>query len=132
MWDERKEGGWEGLDVGPGIRSNQLFRTEKAVNGVQNARLEELTRMAAASTVKGRHMSVKMSVKKIQIGQLWRKNDTGDVYLVTRVYSEALSTIVVLRKSGAEDEALTRLRAENTPKGPGIPGYSPAQDEENF
>jgi len=39
---------------------------------------------------------------------------------------------VVLRKSGAEDEALTRLRAENTPKGPGIPGYSPAQDEENF
>jgi hypothetical protein len=76
--------------------------------------------------------SEKMSVKKIQIGQLWRKNDTGDVYLVTRIYSEALSTIVVLRKSGAEDEALTRLRAENTPKGPGIPGYSPAQDEENF
>jgi hypothetical protein len=73
-----------------------------------------------------------MSIKKIQIGQLWRKNDTGDVYLVTRVYSEALSTIVVLRKSGAEGEALTRLRAENTPKGPGIPGYSPAQDEENF
>ena len=88
--------------------------------------------MARASRVKDRHMSVKMSVKKIQIGQLWRKNDTGDVYLVTRVYSEALSTIVVLRKSGAEDEALTRLRAESTPKGPGIPGYSPAQDEENF
>lgn len=84
--------------------------------------------MARASRVKNKTMSV----KKIQIGQLWRKNDTGDVYLVTRVYSEALSTIVVLRKSGAEDEALTRLRAENTPKGPGIPGYSPAQDEENF
>jgi hypothetical protein len=88
--------------------------------------------LAEASRVMSRHMSVKMSVKKIQIGQLWRKNDTGDVYLVTRVYSEALSTIVVLRKSGAEDEALTRLRAESTPKGPGIPGYSPAQDEENF
>lgn len=73
-----------------------------------------------------------MSIKKIQIGQLWRKNDTGEIFLVTRVYSEALSTIVVLRKSGAEDEALTRLKAENTPKGAGIPGFSPAQDEENF
>jgi hypothetical protein len=73
-----------------------------------------------------------MSVKKIQIGQLWKKNDTGDIYLVTRVYNEALSTMVVLRKSGAEGEALTRVRAEKTAKGHGIPGYSPAQDEGNF
>ncbi len=101
---------------------------KSSANCVQNAALEWLTRLATASRVN----ASEMSVKKIQIGQLWRKNDTGDVYLVTRVYSEALSTIVVLRKSGAEDEALTRLRAENTAKGPGIPGYSPAQDEENF
>jgi len=75
-----------------------------------------------------------MSVKKIQIGQLWKKNDTGEIYLVTRVYTEALSTMVVLRKSGAEaeDQSLVRLRAEKTAKGQGIPGYSPAQDEENF
>jgi hypothetical protein len=73
-----------------------------------------------------------MSVKKIQIGQLWKKNDTGDVYLVTRVYSEALSTIVVLRKSGAEGEALTRLKVEKNAQGITIPGYSPAQDEEKF
>jgi len=103
-------------------------QVKSVVNGVKSARLQRLTGLARASRVKNKTMSV----KKIQIGQLWRKNDTGDVYLVTRVYSEALSTIVVLRKSGAEDEALTRLRAENTPKGPGIPGYSPAQDEENF
>jgi len=101
---------------------------KSGTNCVQNAALEWLTLFALASRVD----SSEMSVKKIQIGQLWRKNDTGEVYLVTRVYSEALSTIVVLRKSGAEDEALTRLRAENTAKGPGIPGYSPAQDEENF
>lgn len=101
---------------------------KSGANCVQKAALEWLTLFALASRVD----NSEMSVKKIQIGQLWRKNDTGDVYLVTRVYSEALSTIVVLRKSGAEDEALTRLRAENTPKGPGIPGYSPAQDEEKF
>ena len=44
-----------------------------------------------------------MSVSKIQIGQLWRKDGTADTYLVTRLYSEALSTMVILRKSGAED-----------------------------
>ena len=49
-----------------------------------------------------------MSVRKIQIGQLWKKDATGDTYLVTRVYTEALSTIVVLRKSGAEEESQMR------------------------
>jgi hypothetical protein len=81
-----------------------------------------------ASTVKARPMSV----KKLQVGQLWKKDDTGDIYLVTKVYSEALSTMVVLRKSGAESEALTRLKAEKKAHGVHIPGFSPAQDEESF
>jgi len=73
-----------------------------------------------------------MSVSKIQIGQLWKKDGTADTYLVTRVYTEALATIVVLRKSGSEGEALTRVRAERTSAGHKIPGFSPAQENENF
>jgi hypothetical protein len=73
-----------------------------------------------------------MSVSKIQIGQLWKKEGTEDIYLVTRVYAEALSTMVVLRKSGAEDQALVRVRAERTPTGQNIPGFSPAQEDEQF
>jgi hypothetical protein len=72
-----------------------------------------------------------MSVPKIQIGQLWKKDGTGDTYLVTRVYSEALSTMVILRKSGSEEEALTRVRAERTSSGQNIPGFSPAQENES-
>jgi hypothetical protein len=72
-----------------------------------------------------------MSVRKIQIGQLWKKSDTGEIYLVTRVYTEALSTLVVLRKSGAEQEALIRLRVEHSGAGQSIPGFSPAQEDEN-
>lgn len=72
-----------------------------------------------------------MSVNKIQIGQLWKKNGTDDTYLVTRVYSEALTTMIVLRKSGSEDEALTRVRAERTTKGHNIPGFTPAMENEN-
>jgi hypothetical protein len=73
-----------------------------------------------------------MAVSKIQIGQLWKKDGTGDTYLVTRVYSEALSTMVVLRKSGSETEPLIRVRAGHTANGPTIPGFSPAQEEERI
>lgn len=73
-----------------------------------------------------------MGVSKIQIGQLWKKEGTGDTYLVTRVYNEALSTMVVLRKSGAEDQPLIRVRAERVPTGHKIPGFSPAQEDERF
>ncbi len=69
---------------------------------------------------------------KIQIGQLWKKQGSGDIYLVTRVYSEALSTMVVLRKSGSESEALLRVRVERTSNGQTIPGFSPAQEDERF
>lgn len=73
-----------------------------------------------------------MSVTKIQIGQLWKKDGTGDIYLVTRIYSEALSTMAILRKSGAEGEAHVRARVERTPKGQIIQGFTPAMDEDNF
>jgi hypothetical protein len=73
-----------------------------------------------------------MSVAKIQIGQLWKKDGTGDTYLVTRLYTEALSTMVTLRKSGSEGEALIRVRVERTPTGQSLPGFSPAQEDEKF
>jgi hypothetical protein len=71
-----------------------------------------------------------MSVKRIQIGQLWKKQETGDTFLVTRVYTEALTTMVVLRKSGAEDQNLIRVRVERTPTGQNIPGFVPAMEDD--
>jgi hypothetical protein len=71
-----------------------------------------------------------MSTSKIQIGQLWKKDGTGEIYLVTRVYSEALSTLAVLRKSGAENEPFLRVKVERTTAGQTIPGFSPAQEDE--
>lgn len=69
---------------------------------------------------------------KIQIGQLWKREGSGDIYLVTRIYSEALSTMVVLRKAGCESESLLRVRVERTSNGQTIPGFSPAQEDERF
>ena len=73
-----------------------------------------------------------MGVKKIQIGQLWKKNGTGDIYLVTRLYSEALNTMVILRKSGAEEQAQVRVRVQHAGTSQTIPGFSPTQDNEKF
>ena len=73
-----------------------------------------------------------MSVRKIQIGQLWKKDGTGETYLVTRVYTEALSTIVVLRKSGAEEESQMRVKVERTSDGQNIPGFAPAMEDDSF
>ena len=70
-----------------------------------------------------------MGTSKIQIGQLWRKDGTREIYLVTRLYSEALNTMVVLRKSGAEDEAQIRVKVERAGTGHKIPGFTPAQDD---
>ena len=72
-----------------------------------------------------------MATRKIQIGQLWKKLDTGETFLVTRVYTEALSTMVVLRKSGAEDQNLVRLKVENTAQGQNIPGFAPAMEDDS-
>lgn len=73
-----------------------------------------------------------MSVSKIQIGQLWKKNDSGEIYLVTRIYSEALHTMAILRKSGAEDQPQIRVRVERNAGRQSIPGFSPAMDDDKF
>ena len=80
------------------------------------------------SRVKGKDMGA----RKIQIGQLWKQNGTGDTYLVTRVYTEALSTIAVLRKSGAEEQNLVRVKVERTKDGQGLPGYVPAVEDDSM
>jgi len=72
------------------------------------------------------------SVSKIQIGQLWKKDGTDETYLVTRVYSEALSTVATLRKSGSESEALVRVKVERVAGGQTLLGFSPAQGDERF
>jgi hypothetical protein len=73
-----------------------------------------------------------MSVKKIQIGQLWKKLDTGETFLVTRVYNEALSTMVILRKSGQEEQNQLRIKVERTAAGQNIPGFAPAMDDDSL
>ncbi len=94
------------------------------VLGGYPGRKRRLTPLIGATKVE-----MDMPVAKIQIGQLWKNEKTGEIFLVTRVYTEALATMAVLRKSGAENEALIRVRVEGVPGGQSLAGYVPAQDD---
>lgn len=68
-----------------------------------------------------------MPVRRIQIGQMWTKDETGETFLVTKLYPEALSTMAVLRKTGEETSAILRVKVERDGDGQTLRGFSFAQ-----
>jgi hypothetical protein len=73
-----------------------------------------------------------MPLSRIQVGQIWKKEDTGDSYLVTKVYNEALATFAVLRKAGSESDAPLRVRVGRSGASPTLPGFRFAQESDEF
>ncbi|HJY87185.1 MAG TPA: hypothetical protein VKE24_10145 [Candidatus Acidoferrales bacterium] len=71
-----------------------------------------------------------MPVRRVQIGQVWKKNGTEDTYLVTKLYDEALTTVAMLRKTDAEVGSMLRVRVERAAGGQTLPGFSFAQESE--
>ncbi|HUK53865.1 MAG TPA: hypothetical protein VL099_11300 [Candidatus Binatia bacterium] len=70
-----------------------------------------------------------MAARKIQVGQVWKKEGTGEEYLVTKVYSEALATYAMLTPAGSESDNRIRARVERTADGQNLPGFIFAQEE---
>ena len=71
-----------------------------------------------------------MPANQIQIGQVWQKLDSRENFLVTRLYTEALSTFAVLRPTGAETASMLRVKIERTGSGQTLPGFSLAHNSE--
>ena len=69
-----------------------------------------------------------MASQRIQIGQVWKKADTGETFLVTKLYEEALATIAVLRPTDATTESMLRVRVERKGANQGLPGFAMAQE----
>jgi hypothetical protein len=74
----------------------------------------------------------KVPVKKVQVGQVWKKNDTGDSFLVTKIYNEALTSFAVLRKTGSESEPPMRVKVAHTSGTADLPGFSYTQQSDDF
>lgn len=73
-----------------------------------------------------------MAVPAVQLGQLWKLNDTGDTWLVTKVYSEVFTSYAVLRKVGGAEGDVRRVKVEKTSGGVTLGGFTFAQESEAF
>jgi hypothetical protein len=71
-------------------------------------------------------------VRKLQVGQVWKKDDTGESYLVTKIYNEALATYAVLRKAGAENERPEKVKVDRRATAISLPGFSYTQESDEF
>lgn len=73
-----------------------------------------------------------MPSRKIQVGQVWKKDDTGESYLITKVYNEALATYAILRKAGAENERAAKVKVDRHGTVSTLPGFSYSQEADEF
>jgi len=73
-----------------------------------------------------------VAVSAIQLGQVWRWEQTGDHWLVTKVYSEVFASYAVMRKVGGTDAEIRRVKVEKSGEGIVLPGFVFAQDTEAF
>ena len=74
-----------------------------------------------------------VATKTIQPGQIWRHDQSGNNFLVTKVYREALAQIAILRLAGpAAPSESVRIHVQKTAEGATLPGYTFAQDGQEF
>ena len=70
------------------------------------------------------------AANRIQIGQVWQKAENHENFLVTRLYTEALSSFAILRPAGSETAAVLRVKIERTGSGQTLPGFSLAHNSD--
>lgn len=75
-----------------------------------------------------------MAVKTIQLGQVWRNNDDGNNFLVTKVYSELFTQYAMLRPASlsAPEADTIRVKVAKGDDGVSLPGYTFTQDSQEF
>jgi len=71
-----------------------------------------------------------MAVKSVKIGQVWRQDESGKDYLVTKVYSEVFSQFALLRPAGvtAPDVPPVRVKVSKSTDGVALPGFTFTQE----
>jgi len=71
-----------------------------------------------------------MAVKSIKLGQVWRKNEDGKDYLVTKVYNEVFTQYAMLRPAEvtAPDAPTVRVKVAKGADGASLPGFTFTQE----
>ena len=73
-------------------------------------------------------------VKAVQAGQVWRSNESGDNFLVTKVYGELFTQCAMLRpaKVSAPEAETIRVKIAKMETGVTLPGYTFTQESQDF
>lgn len=71
-----------------------------------------------------------MAVKSIKLGQVWRNNESGQDYLITKVYSEVFTQYAMLRPAEvtAPDAPTVRVKVAKGADGVSLPGFTFTQE----
>jgi hypothetical protein len=65
-----------------------------------------------------------LNVKKVSTGQMWKHEESGEVYVVTSLYKDVLASYALLRTaSQTSSESNRRARVVRTESGEGISGF---------
>jgi hypothetical protein len=75
-----------------------------------------------------------MPVKSMQLGQLWRNDQTGQIFLVTKLYNEVFTQFAILRQADANAASAETIRVKVQKGGEGatLPGYTFTQEAQDF
>lgn len=75
-----------------------------------------------------------MAVKSIQLGQVWRNDQTAQNFLVTKVYDEVFTQWAILRiaDSTAASTDTVRVKVQKTTDSATLPGYTFTQESQDF
>jgi hypothetical protein len=73
-----------------------------------------------------------VAVAAIQLGQVWQLKETGDNWLVTKIYSEVFTSYAMLRKVGGTDADVRRVKVDKSAEGVKLPGFVFTQEAESF
>jgi CYTH domain-containing protein len=73
-------------------------------------------------------------VKAVQAGQVWRSDENGDNFLVTKVYGELFTQYAMLRpaKVSAPESETIRVKISKMEAGVTLPGYTFTQESQDF
>jgi hypothetical protein len=74
----------------------------------------------------------RVPTRKIQVGQVWKKDDSGESYLITKIYNEAIATFALLRKTGAEAEGTVKVKVDQRGPSQALPGFTYTQESDSF
>jgi hypothetical protein len=65
-----------------------------------------------------------MIVKKVSAGQMWKSEESGEIFMVTSLYKEVLASYALLRTVGQTgSEKQKRAKVVRSESGEGISGF---------